>query len=62
MEEEMEALHKKNTWELVTFPKGRKDIGNKWVLKLKRYLNDNLERCKAQFSGQGVCTEIWYGF
>ena len=35
MQEEMEALHRNKTWELVTLPEGRKAIGNKWVYKIK---------------------------
>ena len=29
MQEEIEALHKNKTWELVSLPQGRKTIGNK---------------------------------
>jgi hypothetical protein len=29
MQEEIEALHKNNTWDLVLLPQGRKAIGNK---------------------------------
>lgn len=35
MQEEIEALHKNKTWELVSLPQGRKAIGNKWVYKIK---------------------------
>jgi hypothetical protein len=31
MQEEIEALHKNNTWDLVPLPQGRKAIGNKWL-------------------------------
>ena len=31
MQEEMEALQKNKTWELVSLPPGQKAIGNKWV-------------------------------
>ncbi|KAK7255190.1 hypothetical protein RIF29_28594 [Crotalaria pallida] len=40
MHEEMEALQRNKTWELVTLPEGRKAIGNKWVYKIKRDDND----------------------
>lgn len=32
---EINALHHTNTWELVDLPKGRKQVKNKWVFKLK---------------------------
>ena len=41
MDEEMKALHKNETWELVDIPPRRKVVGNKWVCKLKK-LNDGL--------------------
>ncbi|KAK4411887.1 Copia protein [Sesamum angolense] len=36
MKEEMSSMAKNNVWELVDLPTGRKTIGNKWVLKVKR--------------------------
>ncbi|KAH9323340.1 hypothetical protein KI387_017979, partial [Taxus chinensis] len=53
MEEEMEALHKNKMWELVPLPKERKAIGNKWVLKLKKNINDNTKRYKARSVAKG---------
>ncbi|GJR87092.1 retrovirus-related pol polyprotein from transposon TNT 1-94 [Tanacetum coccineum] len=40
MQEEIEALHKNKTWELVPLPGGRKPIGNKWVYKIKKNGDD----------------------
>ncbi|KAH9707030.1 Integrase catalytic domain-containing protein [Citrus sinensis] len=48
MQEEIEALHKNKTWELVPLPHGRKAIGNKWVYKIKRDGNDQVERYRAR--------------
>ncbi|KAH9672314.1 hypothetical protein KPL70_017673 [Citrus sinensis] len=42
--EEIEALHKNKTWELIPLPRGRKAIGNKWVYKIKRDGNDQVKR------------------
>ncbi|KAH9660415.1 Integrase catalytic domain-containing protein [Citrus sinensis] len=46
--EEIEALHKNKTWELVPLPHERKAIGNKWVYKIKRDGNDQVERYRAR--------------
>jgi hypothetical protein len=35
MFEEMESLHRKETWYLVELPNGRNPIGSKWVFKKK---------------------------
>ncbi|KAL5715795.1 hypothetical protein ACHQM5_017567 [Ranunculus cassubicifolius] len=35
MDEEMQSLHKNQTWELVKLPKGKKPIGSKWVFTIK---------------------------
>ena len=44
----MEALHRNKTWELVPLLQGRKTIGNKWVYKIKRDGNDQVERYRAR--------------
>ncbi|KAH9781907.1 retrovirus-related pol polyprotein from transposon TNT 1-94-like protein [Citrus sinensis] len=53
MQEEIEALHKNKTWELVPLPHGRKAIRNKWVYKIKRDGNDQVERYRARLVVKG---------
>ncbi|KAH9670424.1 hypothetical protein KPL70_016984 [Citrus sinensis] len=53
MQEAIEALHKNKTWELVPLPRGRKAIGNKWVYKIKRDGNDQVERYRARLVVKG---------
>ena len=53
MHEEMEALHRNKTWELFVLPRGRKAIGNKWVYKIKRDGNDQVERYRARLVVKG---------
>ena len=36
MDEEIKAIEKNETWELVPLPKGHKAIGVKWVFKTKK--------------------------
>jgi hypothetical protein len=33
--EELNALERNKTWELVKLPPGEKAVGNKWVFKIK---------------------------
>ena len=53
MQEEIEALHKNQTWKLVPLPQGRKPIGNKWVYKIKRNSDDQVEWYCARFVVKG---------
>ncbi|GJW01215.1 retrovirus-related pol polyprotein from transposon TNT 1-94 [Tanacetum coccineum] len=53
MQEEIEALHKNKTWELVPLPGGRKPIGNKWVYKIKKNGDDQVERYRARLVVKG---------
>ncbi|KAE8677858.1 cytochrome P450 71A9-like [Hibiscus syriacus] len=53
MQEEIEAFHKNNTWDLVPLPQGRKPIGNKWVFKIKRNCDDQVERYRARLVVNG---------
>ncbi|GJS80334.1 gag-pol polyprotein [Tanacetum coccineum] len=52
-QEEIEALHKNKTWELVPLPGGRTPIGNKWVYKIKRNDDDQVERYRARLLVKG---------
>ena len=53
MEEEMASMRSNYVWELVDLPKGRKTIGNKWVLKIKRKADGSIERYKARLVAKG---------
>ncbi|KAE8731031.1 Chitinase-like protein 1 [Hibiscus syriacus] len=53
MQEEIEALNKNNIWDLWPLPQGRKPIGNKWVFKIKRNCDDQVERYGARLVVKG---------
>ncbi|GJZ65614.1 retrovirus-related pol polyprotein from transposon TNT 1-94 [Tanacetum coccineum] len=53
MQEEIKALHKNKTWELLPLPGGRKPIGNKWVSKIKKNDDDQVERYRARLVVKG---------
>ena len=48
MNEEMEALQKTSTWELVVLLEGKKAIGCRWVYTVKLKANGSLDRYKAR--------------
>nr|GFA82263.1 Gag-Pol polyprotein [Tanacetum cinerariifolium] len=53
MQEEIKALHKNKTWEPVSLPGGRKPIGNKWVYKIKKKGDDQVERYRVRLVVKG---------
>uniref|UniRef100_A0A2N9GFI1 Reverse transcriptase Ty1/copia-type domain-containing protein n=1 Tax=Fagus sylvatica TaxID=28930 RepID=A0A2N9GFI1_FAGSY len=53
MQEEMSSMDKNNVWELVDLPPGRKTIGNKWVLKVKRKADGSINRYNARLVAKG---------
>lgn len=48
VKEEMKALEKNGTWEIVDLPKGKKVVGCKWVFTPKYDENGNLSKLKAR--------------
>ncbi|KAK4406185.1 Retrovirus-related Pol polyprotein from transposon RE1 [Sesamum angolense] len=52
MSQELSALERNNTWEVVTLPKG-KAIGSKWVFKIKLKADGSIDRYKARLVAKG---------
>ena len=53
MIEEMEALRKNSTWELVKLPEGKKHVGCRWVFTVKHKADGSVERYKARLVAKG---------
>eukprot|EP00253_Pinus_taeda_P028943 PITA_28943 len=53
MVDEMASLHKKEAWNLVELPAGRKPIGSKWVFKKKTNAEGKVEKYKARLVAKG---------
>ena len=47
MNDEMEALKKTSTWNIVPLPKGKKIVGCRWVFIVKLNPNGSIDRYKA---------------
>ena len=53
MDEEMQALIKKQTWEVVDIRKGIKPVGYRWVFNIKYNTDGGIERYKARLVAKG---------
>ena len=53
MNEEIGAIEKNDTWDLVDLPQGKEVIGVKWVYKTKRNIEGKIERYKARLVVKG---------
>ena len=57
MEEKIESMNDTQVWDLVDLPPGRRSIGNKWILKIKRKVDGSIERYKAWLVAKGYTQE-----
>ncbi|KAL5816850.1 hypothetical protein ACOSQ3_025228 [Xanthoceras sorbifolium] len=53
MNEELSALHKIDTWDLVPLPPSKSTVGSRWVYKIKTKSNGSVERYKARLVAKG---------
>lgn len=51
MIEEIEALKKNDTWELITLPRGKRTVGCRWVYTLKHKADRSIERAHIVAKG-----------
>ena len=55
--EELQALEKTHTWDLVDLPHGKSVIGCKWVYKIKTKFDGTIERYKTLLVAKGYAQE-----
>ena len=53
MDEELNALHKIGTWDLVPLPLGKSVVGCRWVYKIKTNYDGSIERLIARLVAKG---------
>ena len=57
MKEELNALSKNHTWDLVTLPPGKSVVGCKWIYKIKTRFDGSIEHYKARLVAKGFTQE-----
>jgi len=62
MAEEIHALERTCTWDLVPLPTGVRPITCKWVYKVKTHSDGSLVRYKARLVARGFQQEYGYVF
>lgn len=62
MKNEYDAHNKNNIWVLAPYPKHRKVINNKWLLKIKELVDGSLEKLKSRLITKGYLQVVGYDF
>lgn len=53
MDDEMQSIHRNDTWVLANLPTGHRAIGLKWVFKVKKDPEGNIIKHKARLVAKG---------
>ena len=62
MDEEMNALDVSGTWELTPLPSEKKEIGCKWMYKIKHNVDGSIGEVQGMISRERLCSNIWHRF
>jgi hypothetical protein len=53
VDEELDSLDSVGTWDVVNKVEGGKEVGSKWVFKVKRLAQESIDKFKARLVAQG---------
>jgi Reverse transcriptase (RNA-dependent DNA polymerase) len=53
MSEELIAMNKNHTWDIIPLPEGKKPVGCRWIYKIEFNSDGTIERYKAKLVAKG---------
>jgi hypothetical protein len=53
VDKELDSLDRAGTWDVVDKVEGGKEVGSKWVFKVKRLADGSIDKFKARLVAQG---------
>lgn len=59
MKEEVRALEKNNTWEVVSLPQGKRIIRCKWIFTIKYRADGNIGKVQGEACSKEIHSNIW---
>jgi hypothetical protein len=62
VEKNLGSLDKARTWDVVDRVAGKKEVGSRWVFKVKRLVAGSVNKVKARFVAQGFSQRRGFDF
>lgn len=62
VQEEIKSLDENDTWDIVDLPPGKRAISSKWVFRIKRDTNGDIERYKARLVVKGCAQKQGFDY
>jgi hypothetical protein len=62
VEKELGSLDKARTWDVVNRVTGKKEVGSRWVFKIKRLADGSVDKFKPRFVAQGFSQRPGFDF
>jgi hypothetical protein len=62
MDMELDSLDRDRTWDVVDKIEGEKEVGSKWVFKVKRLADRSIDKFKARLIAQGFTQRPGFDF
>jgi hypothetical protein len=62
VDKELDSLDRARTWDVVDKVEGEKEVGSKWIFKVKRLADRSIDKFKGRLIAQGFTQYPGYDF